>query len=242
MNQSFDASLRDLQRFYAILDQIEARNGGMFRLDECKQSDLDHARGVYFFFQDGECRSRSGRGRRVVRVGIHGQKPGGKSTLWKRLSHHWGPLKGGGNHRTSKFRWHVGVALMEAGLVGTVSGWENKKPPDLSAQRKIEHAVEVEVSRVIRSMSFLWLQVIDDPGKDIQPKDIEQNTIALLTTDAAKDLDPPSCTWLGRHSTNKKLRTSGLWNVDHIGGTVDSMFLDEFERVAQRLKPSGRLS
>ena len=69
-------------------------------------------RGVYFFFENGEPRSGTGAGPRVVRVGAHGLKNGARSTLWGRLSQHRGSSRSGlGNHRGSIFRLLVGVAL-----------------------------------------------------------------------------------------------------------------------------------
>ena len=69
-------------------------------------------RGVYFFFENGEMRSGSGRGPRVVRVGTHGLKIGTKSSLWTRLRTHRGATASGrGNHRGSIFRLLVGEAL-----------------------------------------------------------------------------------------------------------------------------------
>ena len=53
---------------------------------------------------------------RVVRVGTHGLRPS-HSTLWGRLSQHKGSvgggMPGGGNHRGSVFRLHVGSALLQ---------------------------------------------------------------------------------------------------------------------------------
>jgi hypothetical protein len=43
-------------------------------------------RGVYFFMEEGEVRSDSGIGPRIVRVGTHALKRNSTSTLWTRLS------------------------------------------------------------------------------------------------------------------------------------------------------------
>jgi len=50
-------------------------------------------------------------GNRVVRVGTHGLKTGSTSTLWGRVHQHRDTREGGGNHRGSVFRLHVGQAL-----------------------------------------------------------------------------------------------------------------------------------
>src|SRR6185437_3239116 len=69
-------------------------------------------RGGYFFMEDGETRSDTGGGPRIVRVGTHALKPGSSTKLWTRLSQHRGQVhSGGGNHRGSIFRLIVGTAL-----------------------------------------------------------------------------------------------------------------------------------
>ena len=71
------------------------------------------ARGVYFFFEDGEARSTSGTGPRVVRIGTHALTAKSSTTLWNRLAQHRGVVgTGGGNHRGSIFRLLVGEALL----------------------------------------------------------------------------------------------------------------------------------
>lgn len=64
-------SAADLTRFYALLDALEAGVGGAQRLAVCKRGMNWPERGVYFFFEEGEARTGSGSGRRVVRVGTH---------------------------------------------------------------------------------------------------------------------------------------------------------------------------
>ena len=61
--------LNDLIRFYQIMERLELRTGGMRRLADCHGRMDWPARGVYFFFEQGEIRSGSGESLRVVRVG-----------------------------------------------------------------------------------------------------------------------------------------------------------------------------
>jgi len=124
---------------------------------------------------------------------------------------------------------------MEAGLVNAVAGWDVRKPPDRLAQRLAEQAAEAKVSRVIRSMSLLWVEINDEPGRAGQRGYIERNAIALLTTVAARLLDPPSGAWLGHQSTKPVIRTSGLWNIKHVGKPVHPMFLEKLETLANDL-------
>jgi len=104
-----------VDRSYEILRDLEDRLGGCRRLSECDGKMDWPKRGVYFFFEIGEERT-TGRGLRVVRVGTHALKRGSRPTLWDRLRAHRGTLKGrhagGGNHRGSIFRLHVGTAIL----------------------------------------------------------------------------------------------------------------------------------
>lgn len=220
------------REFYGILGDLEAHLRGLLRLETCTRRDLAGARGVYFLFEEGEVRSGTGAGPRVVRVGTHGLAAGSASTLWSRLSQHRGSADGGGNQGGSIFRRHVGAALMAAGVVAPVPGWwvGSSAPP---AQRASERQAEAAVSRVIRRMRVLWLRVDDAPGPDSERGYIERNAIALLTSPATCALDPPSATWLGRHARSPEIRESGLWNVRHVGEAADPAFLDRLRRMVR---------
>src|ERR1700693_4471658 len=105
--------LEHLITFYAILDDLEQAIGGPRKLAECSGRMNWPTRGVYFFREAGELRSDSGEGPRVVRVGTHALRLGGRSKLWTRLSQHKGQMaSGGGNHRGSIFRLSIGAALI----------------------------------------------------------------------------------------------------------------------------------
>jgi hypothetical protein len=82
------ARLEDLVRFYAILDALERKIGGRRLLCECTGKMDWPQRGVYFFMEEGEHRTDSGPGSRIVRVGTHALTATSKTTLWKRLSQH----------------------------------------------------------------------------------------------------------------------------------------------------------
>lgn len=104
----------DIERLYNVLMKIEERNGGKRRLASCNGR-MDWPRwGVYFFFEPGETRG-SKADLRVVRVGTHAISKGSCTALWNRLRTHRGVRGGGGNHRGSIFRLHVGIALLAKG-------------------------------------------------------------------------------------------------------------------------------
>ena len=119
--------LEEVQRFYALMTELEKKCGGMRTLAASNGRMNWPQRGVYFFFETGEARSVSGSGPRVVSIGTHALKAGGKTSLWTRLRTHkgreGGTCPGGGNHRGSVFRLHVGAALIarddwDAGIAG----------------------------------------------------------------------------------------------------------------------------
>jgi len=76
------------------------------------------AQGVYLFFEPGELRL-DGVTSRVVRAGTHALIENSTTTLWDRLSQHRGHVQGGnpggGNHRGTIFRHHVGTVLLNTG-------------------------------------------------------------------------------------------------------------------------------
>lgn len=237
----FETRLRHIQRFYEILEALEASAGGKRTL-ELADGRMDWPRrGVYFFFETGEERTTSGRGLRVVRVGTHALKTGSKSTLWGRLRTHRGRIggsnPGGGNHRGSVFRLHVGTALI------CRDGWPQEVASDWGAGssankpiRQRERPLERAVSQHIRSMPFLWIDIDDEPGPGSLRGGIERSAIALLSNHKFQNaaMDPPSGAWLGRWASNKAIQLSGLWNVNHVTENYQSEFLDVLQTVVLR--------
>ncbi|MYD62091.1 MAG: hypothetical protein F4W91_13715 [Gemmatimonadetes bacterium] len=234
--------LEDVKRFYEILGKLERRVGERRILAEYSRSSGWPTRGVYFFMENGEDRSESGDGLRIVRVGTHSVKTGGsKTSLWNRLSQHKGSTSGLGNHRGSIFRALVGRALINKDSIKCET-WESKTTP---SPRGVEQCVEIRVSETIGRMPFLWLEV-DDKSKGANLRNyIESNAIALLSNFCTNKLkiDAPSSGWLGYHCTdtkgnlNQKVRESGLWNQK----LVDSDryypgFLDKLEELVEQME------
>lgn len=236
--QPANERLEHLRRFYDCLADLETRTGGTRKLSACSSRMPWPARGVYFFMEPGETRSDSGRGLRVVRVGTHGLKPGVKSTLWRRLAQHRGTTAGGGNHRTSIFRLIVGTALIARDRLDRPS-WNQQRCPSDRRTEVLERSVEYAVGEVIGCMPFLWLEVLDEPGRDSLRGYIERNAIALLRNCRQQPLDPPSGSWLGHYCDRYKVQASGLWNSDHVDETYDPAFLQAMERLVKQV-PSDR--
>jgi hypothetical protein len=203
------------------------------------------ARGIYFFFEDGEERDESGIGLRVVRVGTHALKLGSRTSLWNRLSQHRGTEKiGGGNHRGSIFRLIVGAAVKRRDILVEPGSWgvgsdlstaARKSGTDRDAIRRAEVELEITVSDHIRAMPFLWLPIDDPAGPDSLRGLIERNSIALLSNSGHDALDPSSEAWLGRHSDRERIRRSGLWNSNHVDEIHDPKFLPQLESLIESL-------
>ena len=233
--------ITNLRRFYDLLDRLEDRIGGRRQLARCDGRMEWPDRGVYFFFEDGESRSDSGRGPRVVRVGTHALKHGSRTSLWGRLAQHRGIVKhGGGNHRGSVFRKLVGSAIAERHPSVAVESWDRGQSAP-RAVRAREHDLECRVSDAIGRMPFLWIEVPDEPAPDSVRGVVERNAIALLSNHDRGALDPPSRIWLGNWCPRDKVRGSGLWNNNHVNEPHVPAFLDELERlIADTNRSEGR--
>ena len=174
-------------------------------------------RGLYFFFEDGEQRTTSGRGLRVVRVGTHAVTEKSDTSLWDRLKQHQGHIAGsfagGGNHRGSVFRKHVGRAIIRRDDAHLPTWGVGSKAS--RAIRQAEHVLESRVSEHIRSMPFLWLDVSDGTHEGRRLRGyLESNSIAVLSNagklGTAEAIDPPSATWLGTFCSKRGVVASGL--------------------------------
>ncbi len=229
--------LNDLRRFYDLLAALERKLGGKRLLADCDGRMDWPPRGVYFFFEPGEIRTHSGQGPRVVRVGTHALAGGSRTKLWKRLSQHQGVRKsGGGNHRGSIFRLHVGTALIKRDKwPPAVAGTWGHGSSAGAAVRLAEQPLEQAVSQYICQMPFLWLAVDDNPGPASLRGVIERNAIALLSNYNTQDepLDPPSPSWLRLQADRESIRHSGLWNVNHVTEVYDPVFLELLNKLVK---------
>lgn len=218
----------DLERFYELLGVLETQPGQGQRLAQYTGRSGLPRRGVYFFREPGEYRQEEPSVPRIVRVGTHAVSTGSKSTLWGRLRAHRGSRDGGGNHRGSIFRLHVGTALLirDREDIGELSTWSHGSSAPRSI-REDEVVHERRVSAYLGSMSLLWVEVPDEPGPASGRAYIERNAVALLSNQM-KPLDPPSQGWLGLHSPRPEIRESGLWNLNYVQDRYDPAFLDTF--------------
>ena len=226
--------LDDLVRFYALMDSLEERLGGKRMLSACDGRMGWPRRGIYFFTEEGEQRSDTGAGPRIVRVGTHALTAGSRTKLWNRLSQHRGPARsGGGNHRASIFRLIVGTALIERDGHECAS-WDDRRSSAPREVREGEQDMECLVSKQIGAMPFLWLDVDDEPGEGCARGIIERGAIALLSNFENEPIDPASGAWLGHHCNRPRVKASGLWNNNHVDERYDPTFLDALERYIEK--------
>lgn len=219
----------DLNRFYHLLGCLKTLPGQGRRLTDYDGRFKWPTHGVYFFQEPGEYRLEQPDTPRVVRVGTHAVSATSKSTLWSRLRAHRGSRNGGGNHRGSIFRLHVGAAMLyqDTDEVAELSSWGvGSSAPKTVRNGELEH--ERRVSEWIGQMNLLWIEVPDAPGPRSMRAFIERNAIALLSN-RLSPLDSPSQDWLGRNSPRVEIRSSGLWNLEHSQKGYDPGFLNELE-------------
>jgi hypothetical protein len=215
-----------LDDVYRIVQRVVDPRG-VIPFREAVRKEMPSA-GLYLFFDSHEPRLRDIDRLRVVRVGTHGVASGSKASLRDRMRTHFGTSTGGGNHRSSVFRLHVGRALMEKGEMESVKSWGNSELPSDQKLLHSEAMLEARVSEYIGNLSVALLDVPGDSAKDNDRAYLEQNLIALLSN-AFRPLDPPSHQWLGRHSDKPEIRKSGLWNVNHTGQRYDHRFAKMLE-------------
>jgi hypothetical protein len=213
-----------LRRFYGSLVRLEnytekRRCFGTEPVSKCWWP----TRGVYFFLDNNE-KSIISDFPMAVYVGTHAIRTPYETHLEKRLSMHWGNQgDGGGNHRSSILRGHIGASFIEKNnLKLEYPEWGFEKNNGAS-----ELSLEIEVSKYIRKMGILVLDIEDWQGR----KSIEANAIAFLSSATVKNENPISKGWLGNHCVyrNKKLNYQ-LWNRYHCGSIIEQIFFDKFDK------------
>ena len=218
-----------LEDFYRLLKDLEKSLGGKQLFKNCNGRLSWPNRGVYFFFEPGESRTHHPKESRVVRVGTHMVSRGSKATFWNRLKTHRGTEYGGGNHRASVFRLHVGDAIIKksADKISLHSWGQGQSVSPETRTTELE--LEKKVSKYIAKMSILWLDISDAAGPSSDRAFIEKNSIALLSGPKGP-IDIPSDNWLGNFSANEAIRKSGLWNVNYVDYCYDERFLNIFAK------------
>lgn len=220
-----------LEALYALLARQADEVGGPRRLGASSARDGWPSHGVYVFFEPGELRE-DGITPRVVRVGTHALTEDSKTTLWGRLRTHRGNVggrnPGGGNHRGSVFRLHAGNALLARDGDSEAAETWGRGSQATTDVRARERRLERAVSSYLGAMDLLWLDVPDHEARGL----IERGLIALLSNANHSSIDPPSEGWLGHHSPHPAIRSSGLWNVNHVHEQPTIDVLDHVKQAA----------
>ena len=215
-------SERNLDEVYQIVQRlVDAK--GLRPFSEVIREAIPPS-GVYLFFDPREPRLRNINQLRIVRVGTHGVASGSKATLRDRMRTHFGTTAGGGNHRSSVFRLHIGRSMIEGGVTKDVPSWGSTELPKASNLRKREDHLEAKVSNYIGELLVTFIEVPGDSSKSNDRAYLEQNLIALLSN-CNRPLDLASHRWLGLSSDKPEICKSGIWNVNHTAQTYDPSFL-----------------
>lgn len=224
----------DLQTFYELLRVLDEKLGKHY-LGECNQRMDWPNYGVSFFFENGELRD-DGVEHRVVRIGVSNAIRDSKSGLWDRLRQKRGSIKGqhagGGDHRVSDFRAHVGSSLLHRDSIECAT-WDESASN--AVVRRQEYQLEIEVSGVIAAMPFLWLSTDFSRNPLVTSQMIRNNAIALLSNYNQKPRDKASANWLGNYCGNRMVRQSGLWHSEHISDKYDPIFLNTMSKLARKM-------
>jgi hypothetical protein len=236
----------DIDRLYAVLDDLSRRVGGARKLKNCTGYMDWPDRGLYVFLEPGE-RCGSTDGFRVTRVGTHAVSDGSSTSLWDRLKQHSGTGSRsadhphGGAHRGSVYRKRVGEAIIEKhGLHDDYPDWNHRWSSidrERSTVRDEEYILERRVSAYIREQPFLPVSLDDEPGPDSDRAVVERTLIARLSNVETESIDPRADCWLGRHSRSREIRASGLWNVAHVGEEHDRSALHLLEDAVRTTNP-----
>ena len=209
--------IRDLDRLYSWIE-AERAAGRVFPFANLSVSAVPK-RGVYIFLDPSERNFRR-TAPRVVRIGTHAVSAGSQASLRDRLRTHLGPFNEIGNHRGSIFRLHVGRAMLESKLghscLRTWGLGQNAGPET----KVLERAHEIAVSRYLKRLHVVLLDIDDEPSKDSRRARAEMQLIALFS-DTLRPIDFPASEWLGLNSPVESIRQSGLWNIRGIGERYD---------------------
>jgi hypothetical protein len=177
------------------------------------------ANGLYLFFERGETVEVNGRlFDRIVRVGTHR----GDGRLPKRLRQHFG-----GNRRGSVFRMHLGGAILRRDDPGDprLAAWVGDRGVRMPETESV-------VSLTLQEWFSFCCVRVDDPAERLN---LERGLIALL---ALNPLGPLSGAWLGRDAVHPAIRSSGLWNTQHVG--AEPFEYAAFNRFQEKAQAHGR--
>lgn len=228
--------LKDIKSLYQILAKLEKKIGGKIPFEASIDEEGLPTKGIYFIFEQGEMRSTSGKGMRIVKVGTHATMPFSKSWLYQRIRAHRGNDDDlNGHHRRSMLRKNIGRAIMKRDRLSCPT-WEKRVKP-VPAERRIEE----KISKYIRKrMSYLYLKIDDDPSTWRKRIWFFRNLLSLISNYGKDEIiDPPSKGWLGHNFPDKitdVVSSSGLWNDEVEKWDYEPSLLTELEEYVTKMK------
>lgn len=165
--------------------------------------------GIYILFENGE---RYGEFDRIVRVGSHR----GINRLTERISEHYLA----DDHRNSIFRKHIGRCMLANHEYLPIWNLNIKSRIDRIQSLHLinwefEKSYEQNVTQYIRqNFSFSVIPTMDN---DRIRLGLESRLIATLAQATEK-----SCSelWIGNQHPDLRIRSSKLWNIQHLRGEV----------------------
>jgi hypothetical protein len=236
-----------LDQFYTKLGDLKTQTDGPYYLDECDGQMDWPDRGIYIFFdQNSDLDVDPPSEWSISRIGTVGVSEGSSNTLWKRLRQHRGNTRGehagGGNHRGSIFRLHVGRAIIEAeNLHDDYPYWGTSHregiPLETDALREQEHPLEVRVSDYIRSLPFLVMDVPGAPSKTSARARLEKNLIGLVSQRRRTTPTLMREGWLGHENPKPEIHRTGLWNIHHVTALYDASIISDINSYIQNTTP-----
>lgn len=162
--------------------------------------------GIYFLFEAGEMAHE---GQRIVRIGTHR----GQNQLANRLIEHFVNE----NKNRSIFRKNIGRCFLNEAQDDYLSVWnldstskENREKYGHLINKPYQEKLESRISQHIQqNFSFVVLEVEDLKERLRLEKEFIQMVSSCPHCHA-------STHWLGHHSPQAKIRTSGLWQTQHL--------------------------
>lgn len=154
--------------------------------------------GIYFFYEDGEkCDINGVITDRIVRVGTHQAD----NRFRDRIRNHYR-----GDKNSSVFRTHVGSAIINRNktLSININEWMKHMTPTIN---DIEELINEAFKEKFKFRCI-----------SVQSKDERLYIEERLITTLSHWNFSPSNHWLGHFAERKEIRSSGLWNVQHIDG------------------------
>lgn len=219
--------IEDVSRFYDGIFKLAKSTGGIRVFNECNGKMYWPRRGVYFIVDFNESHLVSNGFPRIVRIGTHAVSKDAKSTLWQRLKTHKGTNDGGGNHRGSIFRLHVGNAIIKKESL-VCDTWAIGQNTDKDIRER-ERNIEQLVSAYIGQLGVIVLEVDDLPSATSDRAFIEKNSIALISS-INSSFNFSTVDWLGNYSPRDEIIESCLWNINYIDSDYNEAFIKTFER------------